>query len=79
MDVRSCAAKSGAGLETGGEVDADVMETVLSEGAKGLEARWRTAEAVGGARPLPLPRTRPPPSFRPDMAKTGERLAVISC
>jgi hypothetical protein len=42
---------------------------LLSEGGKGLCARGDGEEddAVGGARPLPLPRILPPPSFRPDM------------
>jgi hypothetical protein len=41
------------------------METVLSDGAKGLDDRG-TAGGVG-PRPFPLPRIRPPPSMR-DMA-----------
>ena len=49
---------------TGGDIDAEPMETVLSDGGIGLEAR---GAADGGARPLPLPKMRPPPSFRPDM------------
>ena len=50
-------------------------ETVLlSEGANGLRARGECDGAGeddddGGARPLPLPRTRPPPSLRPDMTR----------
>ena len=51
---------------TGGEVEPEARETVLSEGAKGLADRGAVG-GVGGARPFPLPRMRPPPSLRPDM------------
>lgn len=47
------------------------MDTVLSDVGSGLEGQ---AAAVGGARPLPLPRMRPPPSLRPDMAGSGRGL-----
>ena len=50
----------------GGDIDDDPIDTVLSEGAKGLAARGVDADG-GGASPLPLPRMRPPPSLRPDM------------
>jgi hypothetical protein len=49
----------------GGEMEEEATETVLSEGAKGLEDR-ATGGGVG-PRPLPLPRILPPPSLRPDM------------
>lgn len=48
-------------------MDDEPSEAVLSEGARGLAAR--VAEGRGGARPLPLPRMRPPPSLRPDMVE----------
>jgi hypothetical protein len=63
-------------LEDGGDIDSLVElrewnETVLlSEGGNGL---WALGDGVGagesdgGARPLPLPRTLPPPSLRPDI------------
>lgn len=54
----------------GGDKDDEAMETVLSEGANGLAARGATG-GVGGARPFPLPRMRPPPSLRPDMVTDG--------
>lgn len=38
---------------------------LASDGAKGLLGRGAWT-GWGGARPLPLPRMRPPPSFRPD-------------
>jgi hypothetical protein len=70
LDARSWL-KSGRGPEEGGETEFGVVfrecETVLtSEGAKGLAALGVLA-GEGGARPFPLPRTLPPPSFRPDM------------
>jgi hypothetical protein len=63
-------AKSGSGLDDDGERETGVelcelIETVLSDGAKGLAARGEWAD--GGASPLPLPRILPPPSFRADM------------
>lgn len=68
---------SGNGTDDDGEMLSRVelgetKETVLlSEGANGLTARWTGDgdgdDAVGGARPLPLPKMRPPPSLRPDM------------
>lgn len=75
LEARSCE-KSRRGLDDGGESEFGVefrewKETVLlSEGANGLTARWPRDEG-GGARPLPLPRIRPPPSFRPDMVAVG--------
>lgn len=50
---------------TGGEMDEEPIETVLSDGANGLDARGAVG---GGARPLPLPKMRPPPSLRPDIS-----------
>lgn len=47
----------------GGDIDDEATETVLSDGAKGLEDR---AGGVG-PKPFPLPRILPPPSLR-DMA-----------
>ncbi|KAK5633734.1 hypothetical protein RRF57_009448 [Xylaria bambusicola] len=48
------------------------MDKVLSDGTEGLVAlSLRAAGGTGGARPLPLPKTRPPPSLRPDMAAEG--------
>lgn len=44
----------------GGDIDDETTETVLSDGAKGLDDR---AGGVG-PRPLPLPRILPPPSLR---------------
>jgi hypothetical protein len=44
----------------GGDIDDEATETVLSDGAKGLDDR---AGGVG-PRPLPLPRILPPPSLR---------------
>lgn len=47
---------------------AEAADWLVSDGAKGLLERCgRAAACVGGARPLPLPRMRPPPSLRPDM------------
>jgi hypothetical protein len=72
LDVRSWL-KSGRGPDDGGERELGVEfrewnETVLaSDGAKGLAALGVCA-GEGGARPLPLPRILPPPSFRPDMS-----------
>lgn len=52
----------------GGDIDEEAIEMLLSEAANGLATRGAfAAGGVGGARPLPLPRTRPPPSLRPDM------------
>lgn len=50
---------------TGGDIEGEPSDTVLSDGASGLGARG--AEG-GGASPLPLPRMRPPPSLRPDIS-----------
>lgn len=75
LEVRSPGADRLAragGLDTGGDADDDSIERVLSEGANGLVALCCTPGGVGGARPLPLPKMRPPPSFRPDMAKRWE-------
>lgn len=64
--------KSGRGPRDGGERGLGVEirdwnETVLdSDGAKGLAALGLCAGG-GGARPFPVPRILPPPSFRPDM------------
>ena len=59
---------------TGGDMEESIEgEIELSDGAKGLVARGvdpETEEAVrgvGGASPLPLPKMRPPPSFRAGM------------
>lgn len=49
---------------------------MLSDGGSGL-ADLGTDGEVGGARPLPLPRIRPPPSLRPDMAAAGRGLLGI--
>lgn len=49
----------------GGDIDDEAMETVLSDGANGLDDRG-SAGGVG-PRPFPLPRILPPPSLRPDM------------
>lgn len=52
----------------GGDIDDEAIEMLLSEAASGLATRGAfVTGGVGGARPLPLPRTRPPPSLRPDM------------
>jgi len=59
--------KSGRLPLASGDNDGDPIETVLSDGARGLLERGIVG-GVGGASPLPLPRMRPPPSFRPDMA-----------
>lgn len=74
LEVRSWAERPAVtgGLETGGEMDDEVIDRVLSEGAKGLVALCWAADGAGDARPFPLPRMRPPPSFRPDMAKRWE-------
>jgi len=55
-------------------------ETVLlPEGGKGLEARGEMPFAVeGGARPLPLPSTLPPPSLRPDILISAKRHPSVS-
>lgn len=63
-------AKPGKGLglptetEAGGE---EPDKTLSEEVATGLATRLGTGEGAGGASPLPLPRTLPPPSLRPDM------------
>lgn len=77
LDPRSWA-KSGKGLETGGEAEDELSDRVLSEGAKGLGVRWwpLMAGGVGGARPLPLPKMRPPPSLRPDIVEDGRTIAT---
>lgn len=50
---------------TGGDDDTEPTDTVLSDGGdRGLRER---GVVDGGARPFPLPRIRPPPSFLPDM------------
>lgn len=78
--------KDGSGLEeTGGEIEFcgecwELNESVLpSDGANGLEDLGGWASG-GGTRPFPLPRTRPPPSFRPDISRivgrTRERSAI---
>lgn len=55
----------------GGDIDTEPIDTVLSDGGSGLADRGADG-GVGGARLLPLPRIRPPPSLRPDMmAKRG--------
>jgi hypothetical protein len=52
----------------GGDIDGEPpRDTVLSDGGNGLTDRGADG-GVGGASPLPLPRMRPPPSLRPDMA-----------
>lgn len=73
--------KSAKGLEEGGDAEFgdENLEgrepTLLSDGGNGLAARalgsWCVAaeDDEGGARPLPLPKMRPPPSFRPDMLR----------
>lgn len=89
LEARSCE-KSGSGLDEGGDNELGVelcecKDTVLlSEGGKGLVALVRWTEG-GGARPFPLPRILPPPSFRPDMVAvdwgaTGTRWSIpIPC
>lgn len=79
FEARSCASP-GSGLvelgepEAGDRIDSPIeppIDGVLSEGAYGLVARCTAGDAVaalGGARPFPLPRMRPPPSLRLDMA-----------
>lgn len=69
--MRSCGSP-GSGLGgVGGDIPLRFCEPIdkelASDGAKGLDGRGAWA-ACGGARPFPLPRTRPPPSLRPDMA-----------
>lgn len=55
---------------TGGDIDDEAIEMLLSDAANGLATRGAfVIGGVGGARPLPLPRTRPPPNLRPDMMK----------
>ena len=87
--VRSCE-KSGRGLEERGEMEfcvefLECIDTVLSAsdgGAKGLEARAPLAGDAdgGGASPLPLPRTLPPPSFRLDIVpKTSGVAGETKC
>lgn len=52
----------------GGDIEDEAIDILLSEAANGLATRGAFATGgVGGARPLPLPKTRPPPSLRPDM------------
>ena len=71
LEARSWA-KPGSGLAEEGDREVGVEfrernETVLlSDGSKGLAARGACAGAGGGGA-RPLPRTLPPPSFRPDM------------
>lgn len=65
LDPISCP-KSCRLPEAGGDIDDEPRETVLSEGARGLTDRGADG-GVGGARPLPLPKMRPPPSLRPDI------------
>ena len=60
---------------TGGDIEDDLSEAELSDGVKGLAARG-TFGGVGGARALPLPRMRPPPSLRPDMATAVDDCVV---
>lgn len=51
---------------------------LLSDGGNGLEDRGaRVEEEGGGARPLPLPRTLPPPSFRADMIAVESGLPEV--
>jgi hypothetical protein len=77
FEARSCG-RSERDPEAGGEADDEFMDSVLSEGAKGLAVRWTwwAAGDCGGARPFPLPRIRPPPSLRPDMLEGGRRCVV---
>lgn len=56
--------RSGRLTLAGGDIDEEPIETVLSEVGIGLLGRTL---GEGGARPLPLPKMRPPPSLRPDM------------
>jgi hypothetical protein len=67
LDPMSCP-RSVRVAEPGGEIEEDPRETVLSEGARGLSERGAPDGGVGGARPLPLPKMRPPPSLRPDIS-----------
>lgn len=79
FEARSCE-RPGSGLvelgepDPGESIDSPIdppIDGVLSEGAYGLVARCTAGDAVaalGGARPFPLPRMRPPPSLRLDMA-----------
>lgn len=63
---------------TGGEMDDDPIDTVLSEAASGLPTLGAFAfGGVGGASPLPLPRMRPPPSLRPDMVEDVPFVVVM--
>lgn len=63
---------------TGGEMDDEPIDTVLSEAASGLPTRGAFAfGGVGGASPLPLPKMRPPPSLRPDMMEDVPFVVVM--
>lgn len=64
---------------TGGDMEEDLNEVELSEGVNGLATRG-TFGGVGGARPLPLPKMRPPPNLRVDMMKAaGECVVFQGC
>lgn len=75
-EARSWGPKSGTGLEDGSDTESCELEywetELVSDGAYGLvallEGGWLYWCCWGGARPLPLPRTLPPPILRPDMA-----------
>lgn len=69
--------RSGRLPVAGGETDDEPSDTALSEGARELEAGIADG-GVGGARPLPLPRMRPPPSLRPDIGGEGEAKLAIT-
>jgi hypothetical protein len=83
LEARSWARAAGKGLTELGEPEAgDCSESsiepppndiVLSDGACGLVALLMADDGLGGARPFPLPRMRPPPSLR--LVMTGELCA----
>lgn len=81
FEVKSCSTPGSVLGVEGGDKPAAICDPrdglPASDGAKGLEERagcgvWPIS--VGGARPLPLPKILPPPSFRDAMEKARRQL-----